>query len=149
VKLTTLKQIISILHDLILLAKPFIGVTSESTVVVEFIRNVIESNDLHSAIPVTRWTVRAVMKKTWKVHNMKENGKKKEKKLAGRNMDDNEMDDNMDDKANMSDQGYDVNAIHIGTHNALKPDEEMVVTLVRIQSIQGSPRKQKRVIYCY
>ena len=88
------------------------------------------------------------MKKTWKVHNMKENGKKKEKKLAGRNMDDNEMDDNMDDKANMSDQGYDVNAIHIVTHNALKPDEEMVVTLVRIQSIQGLPRKQKSVTYC-
>ena len=62
------------------------------------------------------------MKKIWKVHNMKGNGKKKEKKLARRNINcsvDNEMDDNMDDKANMSDQGYDVNAIHIGTHNAL------------------------------
>ena len=34
-------------------------------------------------------------------------------------MDDNEMDDNMDDKANMSDQGYGVNAIHIGTYCAL------------------------------
>jgi hypothetical protein len=78
VKLTTLKQIISILHDVILLTKPFIGL---STNVVEFIRIVIENNDLHSAISVTRWTVRAVMKKIWKVHNMTENGKKKEKKL--------------------------------------------------------------------
>ena len=64
VKLTTLKQIISdldrycpiqnvvlFLYDVILLAKPFIGL---STVVVKFIRNVIESNDLHSAISVTK-----------------------------------------------------------------------------------------------
>jgi hypothetical protein len=59
------------------------------------------------------------MKKIWKVHNMKENGKKKEKKLAGRNMDDNEMDDNIDDRATMSDKGDALNAIHIGTYYAL------------------------------
>ena len=62
-----IQNVVFILHDVILLAKPFICVTSESTIVVEFIRNVIESNDLHSAISVTRWTVRAVMKKIWKV----------------------------------------------------------------------------------
>ena len=83
------------------------------------------------------------MKKTWKVHNRKENGKKKEKKLAGRNMDDNEMDDNMDDKANMSDQGYDVNAIHIGTPNALKPDEEMVELICHIGRRQGNQENKR------
>ena len=59
VKLTTLKQLISgldrccilvqsvmlVLHDVIPLAKPFNGVTSESAIVVDFIRNVIELND--------------------------------------------------------------------------------------------------------
>lgn len=85
------------LHDVILLAKPFIGVTSESTVVVDFIRNVIESNDLHGAISVTK-KLALYCKRCYEkdlescrigierliAHNRKENGKKKEKKLAGR-----------------------------------------------------------------
>jgi hypothetical protein len=50
-EIDNLKQIISILHDVILLAKPFIGL---STVVVDFISHVIESNDLHNAISVTK-----------------------------------------------------------------------------------------------
>ena len=59
------------------------------------------------------------MKKTWKVHNRKENGKKKEKKLAGR-------------KANPI-EGDALNSIHNdGTHNVLQSHKVLdMVELIR------------------
>jgi hypothetical protein len=144
VKLTTSKQIISdldrycpiqnvvlFLYDVILLAKPFIGVTSESTIVVDFIRIVIENNDLHSAISATKKLAldcKSCYEKDLEscrigierliAHNRKENGKKKEKKLAGR-------------KANPI-EGDALNLIHNSTHNVLQSDKVLgMVELIR------------------
>lgn len=158
VKLTTLNQIISdldrccipiqnvvlILHDVILLAKPFIGLTSESTVVVEFIRNAIESNDLHSAISVTKKLAldcKSCYEKELEscrigierliAHNRKENIKKKEKKLAGK-------------KANPI-EGDALNSIHNdGTHNVLQSHK--VLDMVELIRYIGQNSIDSRVI---
>ena len=143
VKLITLKQIISdldrcciipiqnvvlFLHDVIVLAKPFIGL---STIVVEFIRNVIESNDLHSAISVTKKLAldcKSCYEKDLEscrigierliAHNRKENGRKKQKKLAGRKA--NPIEDNA------------LNSIHNGIYNVLQSHKILgMVELIR------------------